>query len=221
MFGWFKNPPMPMNDIVRQYEAISPPSPKTKLRDVNFLALDLELTGLDAKQDHIVSAGWVPIRQQEIILGESAHYLVKSPIGVGQSAVFHGVHDHQLLQGMELCELLQLLLESYPGYILVAHHAVMDLAFLTMACQRCFGRSPKFNAIDTMRVEWQRLQRKGTVLTQNALRLPNCLERHHLPEAPQHHALADAFACAQLLISQIRQYSNAEMTLAELQALSR
>lgn len=220
MFGWFKNPPLPINEIVRNYENTPQTSPKTSLSEVNFLVLDLELTGLDAKKDHIISAGWVPIRRQEIMLGDSAHYLVKSPVGVGQSAVIHGVHDHQLTTGIELCELMALLLQTYPGYVLVAHHAQMDLAFLTMACERCFGRSPKFKAIDTLKIEWQRLHNKGKVLTRDMLKLASCLERHKLPKAPQHHALADAFACAQLLLSQVRQHSNS-MTLGELQNLSR
>lgn len=220
MFGWFKNPPMPINEIVRSYDSTPMPSPKTPVCEVNFLVLDLELTGLDPKKDHIVSAGWVPIRQQEIMLGDSAHYLVKSPVGVGQSAVIHGLHDHQLLKGIELCELVQGLLSQYPGYVLVAHHAQMDLAFLTVAAERCFGRSPKFKAIDTLKIEWQRLHNKGKVLTKDMLRLNSCLARHKLPEAPQHHALADAFACAQLLLSQIRQHSSS-MTLGELQSLSR
>lgn len=221
MFGWLKLKKEAINEVVRRFEAVPTPTADTRVYACRFFVIDIETTGLDAKNDHIVSIGWVPVLHQEIDLALSRHYLLKTPVSVGQSAVFHGLHDKDLSQARDLSEVLTELLESAAGAIFVAHHANIEQKFLTLACQRLYGRSPKFKFIDTMQLEWQRLLNQGKVVHQRDLRLPSCLNRHHLPQSQHHHALEDAFSCALLLLSQLKKSRDSDMTLGELQALSR
>lgn len=221
MFGWLKLKKEAINEVVRRFEAVPTPTADTRVYACRFFVIDIETTGLDAKNDHIVSIGWVPVLHQEIDLALGRHYLLKTPVSVGQSAVFHGLHDKDLSQARDLSEVLTELLESAAGAIFVAHHASIEQKFLTLACQRLYGRSPKFKFIDTMQLEWQRLLNQGKVVHQRDLRLPSCLNRHHLPQSQHHHALEDAFSCALLLLSQLKKSRDSDMTLGELQALSR
>lgn len=219
MLGWFKKKP-PLYSAVQAFSQVSMPTNNTPARDCNYLVLDLELTGLHAKQDHIVSIGWVPIREQQIALSEARHYLFRPPTSVGQSAIYHGVHDKDLTDASELADILVELLQQYAGYIFVAHHCRLDRAFLQIAFQRLFGKAPNMPFIDTLNIEWHRLQKQGTVMKKDALRLPQCLARHKLPVSAQHHALEDAYGCALLFLSQLKK-SHPTITLGDLMLQSR
>lgn len=220
MFNWLTVKRKPIHHAVTQFMA-TPLLPATTLAsNAQFLVLDFELTGLNPRKDHIVSIGWVPIHQHEIVLSEARHYLISSPVSVGQSAAYHGLHDNQLKQGKDLAEVLTELLSHYAGYVFVAHHSQLDEQFLRAACSRCFGKTPRFKFIDTMQIEWQRLLRQGKIVKHDALKLPSCLKRHGLPEMANHHALEDAYSTALLLLSQLKPGGD-KMTLADLYLLSR
>ena len=104
--------------------------------------------------------------------------------------------------------------------MLVSHHSALELNFLKQSCQNCFGRAPAFKAVDTLKLELYKMQLKGGPVAQNSLSLPACLARYQLPEVTEHHALSDAFACAQLLLAQLKT-RGASCTLAELFQQSR
>jgi DNA polymerase-3 subunit epsilon len=220
VFGWLLRKNTALSEVVNHFINTPFPASSTPVAQANFLVLDLELTGLNPRKDHIVSIGWVPVRGQEIVLAEAKHYLINSPVSVGQSAVYHGLHDHQLKNAHDLAQILTELLSHYAGYIFVAHHSRLDEQCLRFACQRCFGKAPRFRFIDTMQMEWQRLLRQGKVVKHDALKLPNCLKRHGLPDMANHHALEDAYSSALLLLSQLKLGGNT-MTLSDLYLLSR
>lgn len=214
MLGWFKKKPALYEDV-KQFNSIKLPDNNTLARDCQYLAIDLEMTGLHARQDHIVSIGWVPIIAQEIQLSQAKHFLIKPPVSVGQSAIYHGVHDKDLDNASELSEVLQLLLQEFSGYLFIAHHCRLDRAFLELAFQRNFGKIPKMLFIDTLNIEWHRMQKQGIVMKKDALRLPNCLARYNLPVSAQHHALEDAYACAMLYLTQLKK-SHPQITLGDM-----
>lgn len=220
IFNWLLRKSTALSEVVARFSQTPSPASSTAVQQADFLALDLELTGLNPRKDHIVSIGWVPVRAEEIVLSEARHYLICSPVSVGQSAVYHGLHDHQLANGKELSQVLTELLSEYAGYVFVAHHSQLDEQFLRIACERCFGKAPRFKFIDTMKMEWQRLLRQGKVVKHDALKLPSCLNRHNLPEMTNHHALEDAYSCALLLLSQLK-LGGSKMTLSDLYLLSR
>lgn len=219
MLSWLKKKP-PLYSAVQAFNEVKIPGNGMPARSCSYLALDLELTGLHAKQDHIVSIGWVPIRDQQICLGEARHYLFRPPTTVGQSAIYHGVHDKDLTNASELSDILLQLLQDYAGHIFVAHHCRLDRAFLQIAYQRLFGKSPNMLFIDTLNIEWHRMQKQGTVMKKDALRLPHCLARHKLPVSAQHHALEDAYGCALLFLSQLKK-SHPDITLGDIVNQSR
>lgn len=210
----------PVDEVVRHYNQQPQPAASTPLAHCRFVVIDLETTGLNARKDHIVSLGWVVIEQQQIRLSDSGHLLVRLPVSVGQSAVFHGLHDRDLSQALELPDALRQLLQLAAGAVLVAHHARLEQSFLSEACRRCFGKSPRFRFLDTMKLEWRRSQLQGKVLTSEGLRLPHCLSRHHLPVSQHHHAQEDAFSAALLLLSQMKQTRSAHSTLGDLWQLA-
>ncbi len=210
-----------VSDIIHHYESIAVADPHQKLAQCQFVVIDLETTGLNAKTDYIVSIGWVVINAQEIVLAKSRHYLIASPVSVGQSAVFHGLHDKDLKNAHDLSTILTELLTTYAGSVFVAHHAKIEQQFIAVACQRLFGKAPKLRFVDTMLLEWQRMQQQGKVLKSKDLQLISCLQRHHLPAEQQHNALEDAYSCALLLLCQLKQSRDPSLQLSDLYKMAK
>lgn len=219
MWNWLKKP-VAVHQLVLDFEKDDAPDKQSLAAKATYLVLDFETTGLDPKKHHIVSAGWVKITQSKIHLNSAQYHLVKSPASVGQSAVIHGLHNHEVQQGIELEDLLRVLLQELKGAVLVSHHSALELHFLKQSCQNCFGRSPAFKAVDTLKLELYKMQLKGGPVAQNSLSLSACLARYQLPEVTEHHALSDAYGCAQLLLAQLKTRGNS-CTLIELFQQSR
>ncbi|MCD6638954.1 MAG: hypothetical protein LT071_03460 [Nocardioides sp.] len=164
--------------------------------DVAFVALDLETTGLDPASDHVVSIGWVPIEHREVVLADAAHLLVRPPGPIGESATIHGLTDADVASAPSLDEVLPDLVDALSGYVLVAHHAPLDIGFLRAAAA---GFSTPY--VDTLALE-QRLH-TGRDLPPGALRLDAVRRRYGLPAYAAHSALTDALAVAELLLAQV------------------
>lgn len=196
---------------------LQPVSTQLQARQANFLVVDLETSGLDARQHHIVSAGWVCIDQLQLKLGESFYCTVRpsAEVTLGQSAVIHGLHQADLALGLSEAELLAAFIQAAAGRVLVCHHSAIESRFLQQAFLRHYPQSPRLRFVDTLALEQQRLQRQSTVVKTNELSLNHCLSRHALPAIQAHNALEDAYGCALLLLSQIRLRSN-DLTVKDL-----
>ena len=167
-----------------------------------LLAVDVETTGLDARTDHLLSIGWVPVDEGRIRLSGATRLVVSADAEVGRSATIHGITDDDLGHGIALREALDLTLAALTGRTMVAHHAPVEEGFLGAAVLATYGVRPLFTTVDTLVVERERMARRGEEPGPGALRLPACLERHGLPAAPLHDALSDALACAELHLAQ-------------------
>ena len=87
---------------------MQPVAGQLQARQANFLVLDVETSGLDARQHHMVSAGWVCIDQLQLKLNASFYCTVRpaEDVSLGQSAVIHGLHQADLASGLTEAELL-------------------------------------------------------------------------------------------------------------------
>jgi len=203
--------------LVRRWLRPASQAPGLTLAQQPCLAIDLELTGLDPRRDHIVSMGWVPVVGREIHLAGACHLLIRPPVSVGQSAIYHGVHDRDLASASSLAEAMQALAKAAEGAVLVAHHSALERAFLARACRQVWGQDCPWSFIDTLRIELHQLRQGDREPSEDGLTLSRCLARHRLPPLNQHHALEDAYGCALLLLAQTR----ADTPLAHLLSRSR
>ena len=74
-----------------------------RLDEVEFLAIDLEATGLDFDRDEILSVGFTVIRNMSIQLSESRHFLVRPEQNIPEeTAIVHGIMDDASSKGVEL-----------------------------------------------------------------------------------------------------------------------
>lgn len=173
-----------------------------------YLVIDLELTGLNPKQDEIVSLAWLPIEEQRIFVGQSEHFINAHVNELKQSPIFHGIDSHALEGGVPLVLALQQLRPLLDKYVLVFHNAELDWLFLKNA----FGQ---FNIpvaatvmVDTMKIEHKRLSLQGQEIGFDDLNLAACRARYSLPEYLTHNALTDALATAELFLAQLNKITS-------------
>ncbi|WP_354624693.1 exonuclease domain-containing protein [Psychromonas sp. MME2] len=178
---------------------------KTPIALIPLVAIDLEMTGLNSKQDQIVSIAVVPIIDGQIQLNQAKQRLLRITGSVGQSATIHGLLDKDLDSALSLEEAIYWLLDEIQGKVIIAHHAPLDLSFIETAIEQVLHEKCKLFAIDTLQIERQRLLRQQDHIQQGELRLGSVRHRYNLPIYNAHNALIDALACAELFLAQLSQ----------------
>ncbi len=188
---------------------------KSNCFKVDYLVIDLELTGLNAKQDEIVSIAWVPISHQRIQIGQCQHFINNQVSNLNQSPVFHGIDNTTIAAGVPLNEALKALNELLDDKILIFHNQQLDWGFLRIAFNKAGLLHKPLAILDTMNIEHKRLARQGHVIAQDSLTLSSCRERYRLPEYNCHNALTDAMATAELFLAQANQISRGKQLLVK------
>jgi len=177
------------------------PGPAAPFKDVEFVSLDIETTGLDASSADMLSVGWVVIRRGRIDLSTAESYIVRPSGEVGDSASVHGLTDTVVGGGLGWGAALGMIVEVLTGRILLVHHAGLDKALLDRMCMNCYGARLPVPVVDTLALEHRRMQRKHHIEIKKALRLSDLREAYNLPRYNAHDCLVDAIATAELLIA--------------------
>jgi len=177
-----------------------------------YLVIDLELTGLNPKEDEIVSIAWLPIKNQRVYVGQGDHFINSQVSSLKQSPIFHGINQQAINNGQPLVIALKQLESLLSDYVLVFHNAQLDWAFLQKAFTEhgilfCAEQYKSILVLDTMKIEHKRLTRLSHEISFDALNLEKCRQRYNLPDYSNHNALTDAMATAELLLAQITHIS--------------
>lgn len=192
-------PPGPL----RAYLAHPFPAAKLDYREVEYLAIDLETTGLDIAEDVILSVGYVGVRGTSIDLSTARHRVVRIDRAIPEAtAVLHQITDDQAAQGGKLAEILQELLEALAGKVMIAHHARIERGFLSNACKRLWKGGLIMPVVDTQALAYRTFERRQIPFRASDLRLHALGDRYNLPRYGAHNALSDALASAELFLAQ-------------------
>jgi len=189
---------------MRDYLAVAMPHRDADYRTVEFVALDLETTGLDPARNEILSVGLVRMRASRIDLGSAQHYFVRPASAIPEaSAVIHGITDDRAAQGEPLEEVLSRLLAALAGRVMVAHHAGIEQRFLDAACRRIYQTPFLIRIADTEALLRHWLERRLHRYQPGELRLHALRSRYGLPQYRAHDALSDALAAAELFCAYV------------------
>jgi DNA polymerase-3 subunit epsilon len=195
-----KAPPGPL----REYLARPFPRAGTDWRAIDFLAIDLETTGLDHRKDSILSIGHVTLSGGAIVLATAAHRVVRFDGDIpAASAVIHQITDDQAALGEDLEVVLADLLGVLAGKVLIAHHAHIETTFISRACRQVYGVGLVAPVVDTQVLAQRQLERRQIAYKGSDLRLHALGERYNLPRYAAHNALYDALSAAELFLAQV------------------
>ncbi|MGB0747979.1 MAG: exonuclease domain-containing protein [Magnetospiraceae bacterium] len=199
---------------LREYYCAPAPVVTTECCHQEFLSVDLETTGLNAKTDLILSIGWVLVRDCTVDLSQRGHLLVKQACEINAaSAVIHGIFDDRLAQGIPLQSALEQFLPLLAGRVMIAHHSHIETSFLSAACRQVYGAPLNVLCADTLLMEKRFFDKKGQVPRKGELRLDAVRQRYNLPRYRAHNAMVDAVSAAELFLAQL-QYRTGNGTLS-------
>ncbi len=182
----------------------SPNVPTADWREARFLCLDIETTGFDPKDDHLLSAGWIRVDNGSIDASSARHGFVTLENGaeVGQSAAIHRITDTDATEGRPAGEVLHAILNDLSGRILVCHFAQLEISFLDAICRREWNQRfwPR-QLVDTMQWHLDLRRRAWEPVEGDDLRLYTLIDNYGMPATRPHDGLSDAFATAMLLLA--------------------
>lgn len=193
------------------------PANGDRFDECEFVCLDIETTGLDARTADMLSVGWVIVRNGRIDLSTCETHLVRPDGEVGSSAAVHGLTDTQVSQGKDLGLVFSRIVEVLTGRVLVVHHAGLDKGMLDRLARHRFGSALPMPVVDTLALALRRQQRHHHVADAPSLRLADLRDSYNLPYYQAHDCLVDAIATAELLVAMVASHDGAaKTTLAQL-----
>jgi DNA polymerase-3 subunit epsilon len=189
----------PRHGAAAEFARTPAPARETPWRGASWCALDLELTGLDPRQDDIIAIGAVPIEDGRVVLGASAYTLVRSSRRSEHGAVLvHKLRLADVADAPPLEEAIEPLLQLLAGRVPVFHTAAVERSFLRPLFSGRRLRMP--DAADTEMLGRLWLRARGEEAP-SWLSLAKVAELLGLPAEPPHHALGDALTTAKSFIA--------------------
>lgn len=209
--------------LVRFFQAPWPVA-DAPLESIQFMALDIETTGLEAANHAIVSVGMIPFTLARIRSDQAWHQLVRPPGDLRpESVTFHHITHSDLQQAPRFADIAADLLERLKGKVVVVHYHPLERAFLRHAFRDALGEGLHFPLVDTMQIEARLYPRRKLSWLSRlvgkqpiSLRLNDSRHRYGLPTYHAHHALTDALATAELLQAQVATHFSAQQAIGTL-----
>ena len=174
------------------------------INETDFVAFDTELTGLDFKQDSIISLGAVKLHGTTILAGKTFYRLVKPECELKhKSVVVHELTHADLECAENLLEVIGDFVKFIGDAVLIGHFVHIDLNFVNKPLQQAYGVSLKNPALDTSTLhDWlydndTRFARhyKGMTMKSD---LFSMAKKYGVEGGKSHNAFSDAYITAQL-----------------------
>jgi DNA polymerase-3 subunit epsilon len=223
----FRNLARTANDprLIRYYRQGMIPA-DTPIAQAPLMAMDLETTGLNPIRDGIVSIGLVPMTLDCIRASASRYWLLKPRVDLNDvSITINGITHTHIADAPDLNDILDELLGTMAGHVIVVHYRYMERQFLNGALKPRLGETLQFPVIDTMALEARARRAPPAGLLARLLRrkqpdvsvrLADSRSRYGLPHYRPHDARTDALACAELLQAQIAHHYSPQTPVSEL-----
>jgi DNA polymerase-3 subunit epsilon len=169
-------------------------APSTLLRDVEFVVIDLETTGIVPG-----SAGVIEVAAVKVVAGKTVDTFTSltNPGADIPAAVtaLTGITETMVASAPSIVAVLPRLLEFLRGAVVVAHHAAFDVEFLRSACEWHGHVWPEPPVLDTA-VLARRLLSRDEVTN---CKLATLAAHFGTATRPTHRARDDAYATVEVL----------------------
>ena len=171
---------------------------------MDFTAIDFETA--NSSRASACSVGMVKVRDGQMV--DSAYWLIKPPLGHDEfwewNTRIHGLVAADVADAQLWTEQLPDLVTFVDGDILVAHNAGFDMGVIAGACEATLVDTPTFEYACSLQVA-----RKTYSL--DSYRLPIAAMAAGFEDFAHHNALADAQACAAIMIHAAERHDAADV----------
>lgn len=201
---------LPDTPFWKAYEASfqDQPKRKTPIRDLRFVVLDTETTGLNPRKDTILSIGAVAVQNQQIWIADRFEAFLpqedESPNGDQEAIAVHGILTKHANRKQATEEILIDFLSYLGGSIFVAQHVAFDFGIMQTAYRNHLNGQLLNQTLDTAHLA-RRLDdpSRSMLLTIESAKkygLDQLCQRFDIPIEGRHTASGDALLTAILLV---------------------
>jgi len=166
---------------------------------LDFTAIDFETANHSAAS--ACSVGLAKVRGGKIV--DRAGWLIRPPEGHDRftewNTRIHGIREADVAGAPRWVEQLPRLLEYLEGDALTAHNAGFDMGVIAAACRASNADVPEFDYLCSLQVARR-------TYTLDSYRLPMAASAAGFDDFPHHDALADAEACAWIIIDAAKRH---------------
>lgn len=193
--SWFKKTTYP--DFWKNYLEHFKVKQDTNLDTIRFVVFDTETTGLDIKNDRILSIGTVGIFNNTIKVADSFECYLKQDFFNPETVKIHGLLKEGSMPKVKEQEAMIQFLKHIKNAVLVAHHVAFDIAIVNEALKRLELPKLKNKVIDT----GQLFKKTGlNSSSQQHFSLDDLSKRFNIPQHDRHTSSGDAFITALLFL---------------------
>ena len=185
------------------------------LKDVQFVSLDLETTGLDPQRSEILEIAGIRFSKDEEV-GRFHSFCRPSGNIPYEATKVHGLTKEMLQKENEFSTVYPSLLKFLENSILVIQNSVFDASFLNQSAERIgeiFPNFPVFCTLQMTRKHFPKLEKYNLGALRKSFNISKTLERSDLKEF--HEALDDSYAAMIVFNKCIDQLNGWEKTFKE------
>ncbi|MFN8578151.1 MAG: exonuclease domain-containing protein [Candidatus Sericytochromatia bacterium] len=187
------------NDLINQTEIVNDNKYNKSLKDLFFVAFDLETTGLFPVTSEIIEIGAVKFNLD----GEVSRFqtLIKPNNKISQeSFLIHKISDDMLLNKPVISEIIISFLDFIKDTVLVAHNSMFDMSFISYSLIKNKIDFPDNIALDTRILGHNLLPEIGNY------RLSTLTNYFGIDSSIFHRAVYDAEYCMNVFLSIINRF---------------
>ena len=195
--NWFKKKIYPT--FWKSYIETFKEKQNTSLENMRFVVFDTETTGLDTKQDRILSIGTITVIGNTLKVADSLECYLKQDLFNAETVKIHGLLKEGTYKKATEEEAIIQFLAHIKNSVIVAHHAAFDIAMINQALKRLNLPKLKNKVLDTGHL----FKKTKLDISKNHFSLDQLSLKFNIPLHDRHTASGDAFITALLLVKLI------------------
>lgn len=168
-----------------------PPQPE------QWVAIDCEMTGLNARKHHLLSIAAIHINAHHIDTGNGLYMICRPPVmPSANTIVIHGLRPRDVESGIDYQQMLAILLPFIGNRPIVGFCPQLDMAFLNPLAKAYMG-CPLPNKVIDIRDLYKRHSGNRTAgVAHRSHHLENIIQEFAIPDLGSHDAYSDALMTA-------------------------
>lgn len=202
--NWFNRSTYPQ--FWKNYLSFLKNAQEQDINKVRFVVFDTETTGLNPKEDRVLSIGCVAINDLKVKVSDQLECYLKQEQFNSDTVKIHGLLKEGKLTKIPENEAIIQFLDYVKNAVLVAHHAAFDVAMINNALKRLGLPKLKNKVLDTGHL----FQKTKLDTTKPHFGLDELSERFNIPLHDRHTASGDAFITALLFLKIVTQLNTNE-----------
>ena len=169
----------------------------TAPNEQQWVAIDCEMTGLNPKQNHLLSIAAIHINGDRIDTGNGLYMVCRPPVmPAADTIIIHGLRPRDVQGGMTYEEMLALILPFIGNRPIVGFCTALDLAFLNPLVKAYMGTALPNQTVDIRNLYNRRTGNRTGGINHHSHHLDSIVKELNIPELGSHDAYNDAVMTA-------------------------